>query len=76
MIRAYQLAPYHNPDIQAIAEAEEAKGFARGITQGISKGIAQSRAETARNMLEKGLDERLVAECTSLSVEQVRKLKK
>ena len=71
MIRAYQLAPYHNPDIQAIAEAEEAKGFARGI----SKGIAQSRAETARNMLEKGLDERLVAECTSLSVEQVRKLK-
>ena len=68
MIRAYQLAPYHNPDIQAIAEAEEAKGFARGITQ--------SRAETARNMLEKGLDERLVAECTSLSVEQVRKLRK
>lgn len=76
MIRAYQLAPYHNPDIQAIAEAEEAKGFARGITQGISKGIAQSRAETARNMLQKGLDERLVAECTSLSIEQVRKLKK
>ena len=68
MIRAYQLAPYHNPDIQAIAEAEEAKGFARGITQ--------SRAETAKSLLADGMPVEFVAKHTSLSIKEVRKLKK
>lgn len=67
MLYAYQLAPHHNPEVQAMFEEVEAKG--------IAKGIAEGKTETARTMLEKGLDERLIAECTSLPIEEIRKLK-
>ena len=40
-----------------------------------AEGKSEGRTEVARNMLEKGLDTQIVAECTMLSIEQVEKLR-
>ncbi len=52
-----------------------AEGIARGMAKGEAKGKAEANLETARNMLAKGMDEKLISECTSLPIEEVRKLK-
>ncbi len=46
-----------------------------GVEDGMAKGMAEANRKTARAMLAKGMDEELVSECTSLPVDEVRKLK-
>ena len=42
---------------------------------GVEDGMADANRKTARAMLAEGLNEDLVSKCTSLPVEEVRKLK-
>lgn len=42
---------------------------------GYEEGEAKANAKTAKAMLAKGMDDETVSECTSLSLEEVRKLK-
>ncbi|MCF6777916.1 hypothetical protein L3V83_15225, partial [Thiotrichales bacterium 19X7-9] len=59
-------------DIMTLREQWEAKATKKGVKQG----AIQKAQETARNMLAKGLDTKLVADCTGLELETVLELKK
>ena len=56
-------------------EEGEARGIAKGEARGEARGMAEANRKTARAMLAEGLNEDLVSKCTSLPVEEVRKLK-
>ena len=57
----------------------EAKGIQLGRTEGMklgeAKGIQLGRTETARNLLRMGMEFRLIAEATGLSLEEISSLK-
>ena len=57
----------------------EAKGIQLGRTEGIqlgrTEGIQLGRTETARNLLRMGMEFRLIAEATGLSIEEISSLK-
>jgi predicted transposase/invertase (TIGR01784 family) len=57
-------------EITRITEARE-----EGLTQGITQGITREKSDTARKMLLKNMDERLITEITGLSSEQLQKIK-
>ncbi len=40
-----------------------------------NQGIEEGKIETAKNMLNKGMDVVLISECTGLSIEEIEKLK-
>ena len=46
-----------------------------GFEEGEARGMAEANRKTARAMLAEGLNEDLVSKCTSLPVEEIRKLK-
>ena len=52
------------------------QGMQQGMQQGMFKGKLEGKLETAKNLLVKGLDYALISEVTSLSVEEIKKLKK
>ena len=60
---------------EAFANGEQ-KGIKKGIKQGLQQGISQERIETAKRMLDKNCDISFIKEITSLSVEEILKLKK
>ena len=64
------LCAKYDYDLDIQVKQEEA--FANGI----SKGISQERIETAKRMLNKNCDISFIKEITSLSVEEIKKLKK
>ena len=58
----------HKEDIMTIAERLEQRGKEAGIRIGLEK--------VAANMLIKNLDEKVIAESTGLSLEEIKKLRK
>ena len=52
------------------------EGLQEGIQKGLEKGIQSERMEIARKLLATGADFKFVSETTSLSLEQLQKLKK
>ena len=62
-------------DIQVKQEEAFANGEQKGMKKGIKKGISQERIETAKRMLNKNCDISFIKEITSLSVEEILKLK-
>ena len=50
------------------------KGLEEGKEKGIKEGIQQKAIETAKNMLNKGLDIELISECTGLDIKEIEKL--
>jgi len=50
-------------------------GIEQGITQGITQGIQQKNNETVINMLKENLDISLISKITSLSEEEILKIK-
>ena len=58
---------------QGIAEGLE-KGKIEGLAEGLEKGAHEKAIETAKNMLSKGLDIKLVSQCTGLTIEEVKEL--
>ena len=67
------LCAKYDYDLDIQVKQEEA--FANGEQKGISKGISQERIETAKRMLNKNCDISFIKEITSLSVEEILKLK-
>ena len=45
-----------------------------GRDEGIKEGIQQEKKETARKLLEKGLSLELIAECTGLPIDEIKKI--
>ena len=62
-------------DIQVKQEEAFANGEQKGIKQGLQQGISQERINTAKRMLDKNCDISFIKEITSLSVEEIKKLK-
>lgn len=50
------------------------EGKDEGIKEGIKEGILQVKKETAKKLLEKGLPLELIAECTGLSIDEIKKI--
>ena len=50
------------------------EGRDEGIKEGIKEGIQQEKKETARKLLEKGLSLELIAECTGLPIDEIKKI--
>jgi predicted transposase/invertase (TIGR01784 family) len=46
-------------------------GTQRGLKQGIEQGRAEAKLQIAKKMLQKGLDQKTVAETTGLSIDQI-----
>ena len=48
------------------------EGLSDGISQGISQGEHQAKIETAKNLLTMGISIDVIAECTGLSVDEIK----
>ena len=57
-----------------VREEGKAEGKAEGLAEGIAEGESMAKASIAKSMKEKGLDNKIIAECTGLSVEQIKVL--
>ncbi len=64
---------YENSIAYAEEKAEET-GIEKGIEKGIEQGIEKNTRETALKMIKSGLDIKLIANITGLSVEEIEKL--
>ena len=64
----------HNTLITAKTNEAEARGIAIGESRGRTEGEAIGKYFTARNMLENGISAEIVARCTGLSIDEIRKL--
>ncbi len=63
------LCAKYDYDLDIQVKQEEA--FANGLKQGLN----QERIETAKRMLEKQIDEKIISIATNMSVEQIKQLK-
>ncbi len=69
-------------DHQSILESAEEKGLLKGRQEGRQEGrkegrqegIQQTQIETARRLLQMGLDIKSIAQATELSIEQINQL--
>ena len=62
----------HKEHIMTIAERLEQRGIEKGKEAGIQIGLEKA----ATNMLSKNLDEKVIAESTGLSLEEIKRLSK
>ncbi len=67
------LCAKYDYDLDIQVKQEEA--FANGEQKGMKKGIYQERINTAKRMLDKNCDISFIKEITSLSEEEIKKLK-
>jgi predicted transposase/invertase (TIGR01784 family) len=51
------------------------QGKKLGIEQGIEKGVSMAKKELAKQMLSKGIDVRVICECTGFSENEIKKLR-
>ena len=67
----------HAIRLECEKEAKEAieESHNKGLEKGLEKGKTENQIEIAINMLRKGLDVKLISECTELDVEEIEKLK-
>ncbi|MEB7742718.1 Rpn family recombination-promoting nuclease/putative transposase, partial [Escherichia coli] len=74
-----QRLPWYEDNIMTLAERLKQtgrdEGIAPGLAQGIERGKQAGKLETARNMLNAGINRKMVLELTGLSDEQLRILK-
>ena len=66
LLQGHQIKLEHKEDIMTIAERLEQRGKEAGIQIGLEK--------AASNMLLKNLDEKIIAESTGLSLEEIKRL--
>ena len=79
--REYMSAEEHNRKIEntRLHEAEErgyAEGIEEGLSQGLEQGLSKGRIESARNMINYGLDSDTIVKYTGLDKEVVESLRK
>ena len=64
----------YNAEQKGIKQGKK-DGIKEGKEKGIKQGIKEKAIETAKNMLNKGLDIELISECTGLDIKEIEKLK-
>ena len=70
-------AQWSDAELDAYRVEEHAIGTSRRQQTGArEEGVEEGQKKVARNMLRKKIDIKLIAECTDLSLEEIRKLKK
>ena len=79
--REYMSAEEDNRKIEntRLHEAEErgyAEGIEEGLSQGLEQGLSKGRIESARNMINYGLDSDTIVKYTGLEKEVVESLRK
>lgn len=73
---AYMTYEMRMKDLRDEAHAEgKAEGLAEGKAEGLAEGKAEEKTATAKRLLSMGLSVEDIAKATSLSVEQVEKIK-
>jgi len=50
-------------------------GLEQGIEKGLEKGVSMAKKELAKQMLSKGIDVRVICECTGFSENEIKKLR-
>ena len=50
----------------------EQRGYKEGVSDGISQGEHQAKIETAKNMLRNNITLDVIADCTALSIEEIK----
>ena len=50
----------------------EQRGYKEGVSDGISQGEHQAKIETAKNMLRNNITLDVIADCTDLSIEEIK----
>ena len=60
--------------INTTAEIAEKKGHEKGRAEGRIEGRIEGKVETARNLIELGLEVEVISKATGLSVEEIQKL--
>ena len=64
----------HVSDEVTMINAAKREGLAEGEQIGIAKGEHKKAVEAAQNLLKKGIDSGIIAECTGLPLEEVQNL--
>ena len=65
----------HEAEERGYAEGIE-EGLSQGLSQGLEQGLSQGRIESARNMINYGLDSDTIVKYTGLEKEVVESLRK
>ena len=65
----------HEAEERGYAEGIE-EGLSQGLSQGLEQGLSQGRIESARNMINYGLDSDTIVKYTGLDKEVVESLRK
>ena len=65
----------HEAEERGYAEGIE-EGLSQGLSQGLEQGLSKGRIESARNMINYGLDSDTIVKCTGLDKEVVESLRK
>ena len=55
-------------------EVQREEAFEKGVSKGISQGEYQAKIETAKNLVAKKISIDIIAECTGLPVDEIKKL--
>ena len=64
-----------NAEVERIIE-KYGQGFDSIYFDGKADGINDTKIEVARNLLANGVDEELISECTGLSIDKIKNLKR
>ena len=57
-----------------LAEIWKQEGREEGIERGIEQGIEKGKKETARSLLDEGVDINIISSATGLSLQEIRNL--
>ena len=83
MVRLYTKLSKREMEFNTLKNEAREEGFTEGLAEGLSKGHAEGRAEgrseegrnIALKMLNEGISISMISKCTSLSEEEIKKLK-
>ena len=64
-----------HPEVERIIE-KYGEGFDTIYFNGRADGVDDGKIQVARNFLRKGVDEELISECTGISIDKIKKLKR
>ncbi|MGL5263451.1 MAG: Rpn family recombination-promoting nuclease/putative transposase [Candidatus Rhabdochlamydia sp.] len=73
---AIQISEMNKRADSAALNQQMDEAIAKGLDEGLSKGKIEGKMEMAKNLLQKGIEIDVIAQCSDLSKEQIEELKK
>ena len=74
-LASYRMRERAETDYRNAFKYATAKGRAEGMAQGKAEGKAEGRVETARNLLQMGLELDKISQATQLSLDEIKTIK-